>query len=183
MGASGSGIGQYLATPAIGMLLASLCMGICYRRALAFPPTALGAELDWWVGTYTCLAVLMARAMYSDVANRRLRLRSHWRAGCAQHSCYSLSLTPLVVRSSGFTTWCMQHVFQPQNVRGHQPPFPADGADRPCVAGGDAARAASSSHRRHTSTRSTPGRLPRRSLRGNSRCSPMLATRHICLMR
>jgi hypothetical protein len=69
MGASGSGIGQYLATPAIGMLLASLCMGICYRRALAFPPTALGAELDWWVGTYTCLAVLMARAMYSDVAN------------------------------------------------------------------------------------------------------------------
>jgi hypothetical protein len=51
------------------MLLASLCMGICYRRALAFPPTALGAELDWWVGTYTCLAVLMARAMYSDVAN------------------------------------------------------------------------------------------------------------------
>ena len=52
-----------------GMLLASLCMGICYRRALAFPPTALGAELDWWVGTYTCLAVLIARAMYSDVAN------------------------------------------------------------------------------------------------------------------
>ena len=69
LGASGSGIGQYLATPAIGMLLASLCMGICYRRALAFPPTAFGAELDWWVGTYTCLAVLIARAMYSDVAN------------------------------------------------------------------------------------------------------------------
>jgi uncharacterized membrane protein YphA (DoxX/SURF4 family) len=41
----------------------------------------------------------------------------------------------------------------------------------------------SSSHRRHTSTRSTPGRSPRRSLRRNSRCSPMLATRHTCLMR